>query len=287
MTTHTRLTRPLAALPLLAAALFLGAPAGAQHGHAPEQQSDQEWLESCRRNGWGGRGETFCEVRETRLAAGGTVRVDGRENGGVSVRGWDRDEVLVRARVQANAPTEEAARGIARAVRVQSGGGTVRAEGPETGRGRHWSVSYEVFVPRRANLDLDASNGPLAVRDVSGTMDLRTQNGPLALRNVGGTVHARTTNGPLVVELSGTRWSGTGLDAETTNGPVSLRIPEGYNARLEAGNTHGPMNVDFPVAQAATRGRMSHRISTDLGRGGPTIRVITTNGPVNVAKAGR
>src|ERR1044071_666327 len=49
----------------------------------------------------------FCEVREQTLApSGGTIAIDGRQNGGVSVKGWDKNEVLVRARVQTSAPTE-------------------------------------------------------------------------------------------------------------------------------------------------------------------------------------
>ena len=270
-----RSTRVRAALPV-AAALSLAA-----QGAPAQQQDDGEWLEQCRRN-WNGRGENHCEVREVRLRPGGTLRVDGRENGGVHVRGWDRDEVLVRARVQAHAGSAADARRIASGIRVESGGGSVRATGPETSRDQHWAVSYEVFVPRRADLDLDTHNGPIDVRDVSGALELSAHNGPLTLRNVGGTVRGRTVNGPLNVELSGSAWSGAGLDVQTTNGPVNLAIPAGYNAHLETGNTHGPVNVDFPVT---VQGR-THRISTDLGRGGPTIRAITTNGPVNVRRAG-
>ena len=48
-----------------------------------------------------------CEIREQTLApSGGTIAIDGRQNGGVSVKGWDQDQVLVRARVQTGAPTQ-------------------------------------------------------------------------------------------------------------------------------------------------------------------------------------
>jgi len=100
---------------------------------------------------------------------------------------------------------------------------------------------------------------------------------------VGGDVHARTTNGPLDIDLTGARWEGTGLDAETTNGPVNLAIPESYSAQLEFGTVNGPMTVGFPLT-VTIEGRVGRRIVTKLGAGGAPIRVVTTNGPVEIRR---
>src|ERR1044072_5796044 len=61
---------------------------------------------SCRdNNNWGDRLVSNCEIREQTLAPnGGTIAIDGRQNGGVAVKGWDQNQVLVRARVQTAAP---------------------------------------------------------------------------------------------------------------------------------------------------------------------------------------
>lgn len=266
-----RITR--AALPLAAALSLFALPAPAQE--------DEDWVARCYRNNRDNDREVFCEERETRLGSRDQLRVDGRQNGGVAVRAWDGRDILVRARIQAYAESREEARDIARQIRVSTGG-EIHAEGPEMGRRRHWSVSYEIFVPRRIDLDVETNNGPVSVTGVTGEMELRAQNGPMSLRNVGGDVHARTTNGPLNVTLAGSTWSGEGLDAETTNGPVNLSIPAGYSAELETGTVNGPMNIDFPVT---VQGRLNRRINTTLGRGGPRIRVITTNGPVSVRRS--
>lgn len=257
-----------------AVALSLSAPFSA---HA--QQGGDDWVERCRR--WNGNSdrEVHCEVRETRLRADGSLSVDGLENGGVSVRAWDGADVLVRAKIQTQAPTAAEARELARGIAVRTGGETISASGPEAGRRRSWSVSYEIFVPRRTDLRLRANNGPIDVRGVSGRMALEAQNGPLTLHEVSGDVRGRTTNGPLTVTLAGASWSGQGLDVETTNGPVTLMIPERYSARLETGTVNGPMNIDFPVT---VQGRITQRIKTDLGRGGAPVRAVTTNGPVTV-----
>jgi len=269
----------LAALPLAAALALLPRPATAQDG---DDDGGAHWVERCQR--WNGNGpdrENFCEQRETRIAAPSLLSVDGRENGGVSVKAWDGRDVLVRQRIQAWAPSREEARSVASAVRVHTRGGEIYADGPDNGRRRGYSVSYEIFVPRRMDLRLTTNNGPIGVNGVTGRMQLRAHNGPLSLQDLGGDVHARADNGPLGVRLAGSGWSGAGLDAETTNGPVSLSVPEGYRATLTTGTVNGPMNIDIPVT---VQGRFPRQFTTRLGGGGAPVRAVTTNGPVTVRR---
>jgi hypothetical protein len=61
---------------------------------------------------------------------------------------------------------------------------------------------------------------------------------------------------------------------------VTLSIPEDYSTKLETGTVHGPVDFDIPVT---VQGR-TNQIRTRLGRGGPPIRVMTTNGPVRVRR---
>ena len=42
-----------------------------------------------------------CEIKEQPLpASGGVIKVDGRQNGGIAIKGWERNELLVRASTQ-------------------------------------------------------------------------------------------------------------------------------------------------------------------------------------------
>jgi hypothetical protein len=230
---------------------------------------------------WGDRDEErFCEVRESTIRAPQTrLYVDGRENGGVSFYGWDKNEVLVRALIQTYADTRKEAEALAKDIKIETDGDRVRAEGPSNHRYAHWSVSYEVYVPRKTNLDADTQNGGVAVEGVEGRMELQAVNGGITLRDVAGDVRAETTNGGVNAQLSGTTWKGEGLDLQTTNGGVSLEIPRGYNARLETGTVNGGLNIDFPITVQGTIGR---RITTTLGSGGPRVRATTTNGGVRI-----
>ncbi|HLB54036.1 MAG TPA: hypothetical protein VJK71_02925 [Gemmatimonadales bacterium] len=58
-------------------------------------------------------------------------------------------------------------------------------------------------------------------------------------------------------------------------------MPSGYSAHLETGTRNGGLAIDSPVT---IQGRIGKRITTDLGRGGATIRLMTTNGGVNIRR---
>ena len=230
----------------------------------------------------GDRRERHCEVRDATIPRpSGTLIVDGGDNGGIHLRGWDRNDIVVRALIQTSADTRAEAESIAKEITVHTDDGRIRAVGPSQRRYRHWSVSYEVWVPRSINVDADAHNGGISATDVAGRLTLHTVNGGISLRDVGGDVRAETTNGGVSAELAGTTWNGQGLDLETTNGGVTLEIPNGYNAELETGTVNGGMNIDFPIT---LQGRIGRRITTRLGSGGPRIRAITTNGGVRIRR---
>jgi len=238
---------------------------------------------TCNQDNWyGDRLVGNCEIREQTLApSGGTIAIDGGQNGGVSVKGWDQNQVLVRARVQTGAPTAAEAQALGQQIKIETSGAKIFASGPENRRNYNWSVSFEVFVPRRADLSVETQNGGVAIADVNGRIDFTALNGGVVLKRVGGAVRGSTTNGGLVVELSGDRWDGESLDVSTTNGGVIMSVPENYSAHLETGTTNGSVNVDFPVN---VQGRLTKQVALDLGSGGATIKAMTTNGGVHLKR---
>lgn len=264
------MTRALLLLMMLA----LAAPS------AQQVPAGDDW---CGEENWGGQRAGVCEVREfTMAASGGVVHVDAAPNGGVSVQGGPRADILVRAKVVATAETESRAREIATAVQVSAGGNTVQASGPDTARRREsWQVSYRLSVPTQTSMNLRTVNGGIAVNDVEGRLEFRTTNGGVRLARLAGDVRGRTVNGGVNVELDGATWRGDGLDVQTQNGGVRLAIPAEYSARLETGTVNGRIRVDFPMT---VQGRIDRELEATLGAGGPTVRVRTQNGGVNIAR---
>lgn len=223
---------------------------------------------------------SYCEVREDTIGGANPLDVDAGANGGIRIHGWDRGDVLVRARIVGYANSDADARRVVAGVRIETAGGQIRAGGADTGDS-HWSVSFEVQVPRTALITLHTHNGGISIDDFHGTAKFNGQNGGVSLTHVGGDIRGETTNGGLNIDLSGDRWDGAGLDVETRNGGIRLAMPDGYSAELETGTTNGRVSIDFPIAVQGTIGR---HLTTTLGAGGAKIRAVTTNGGVSVRR---
>ncbi len=251
---------------------------------AVAQEREGKGSLACRDNWYSDRLVGHCEMREQTLTPnGGVISIDGRQNGGVSVKGWDQNQILVRARVQTGAVSGAEAEELAKQVRIETGGARIFASGPENRNDAHWDVSYEVFVPRRSDLSLETHNGGITISDVNGRIEFTALNGGVVLKRVGGNVHGGTTNGGLVVELAGDRWDGETLDVKTTNGGIVMSVPENYSAHLETGTVNGSLSIDFPVT---VQGRITRELAVNLGSGGATLKAMTTNGGVRIRRIG-
>jgi hypothetical protein len=226
-------------------------------------------------------GASWRESREATIGGANPLDIDAGRNGGIRIRGWDRGDVLVRAQIVGCAHTEADARRLVSGVQIQTAG-PVRADGQAAAPGEHWSVSFEVQVPRTALLKLNTRNGGISIDDFRGTAEFRAQNGGVSLTNVSGDIRGGTTNGGLHIDLRGDRWDGVGLDVETRNGSIQLTVPEHYSAELETGTTRGRVRFDFPLT---VQGTIGQHITTTLGAGGAKVRAITTNGGVSIHRS--
>jgi len=256
---------------------------GAVSAQAFAQKDGKDTL-ACREWQSDGSRANHCEIKEQTVSvSGGVIKVDGRQNGGVSVKGWERNEILVRARIQTTAPNQSEADSLASQIVINTSGANIFASGPENRKGHSWSVSFEVFVPTRSDISLQSHNGGISISDVHGRLDFQAVNGGVVLNRVGGSVHGGTTNGGLVVQLSGDRWDGEELDVKTTNGGINMSVPANYSAHLETGTVNGSLKIGFPVT---VQGEITRELAVNLGSGGPTIRARTTNGGVSINRSG-
>jgi len=222
----------------------------------------------------------YCEIREVTVAAGGRLDVDGGVNGGISIKGANRSDILVRSKVQAYQDDEADSRRVASEIRVETGSGRVRATGP-TSEHHGWGVSYEIFVPARTDLVLRTHNGGISITAVQGHTQFEAVNGGVSLMQLAGSVEGHTTNGGLHLELASDHWEGDRCDVSTTNGGVTIRVPSSYSAHLETGTVNGGVSIDFPVTM---QGEINKRLAVDLGSGGRLVRATTTNGGVRVER---
>ncbi len=292
----TFISRNLKYIAVLFITLAVGISAADTFGQ--ERQKDKSAKDRsktfCSNNNWSSDDRvSTSDLRQLSVPASGMVSVDAGKNGGVSVKGEDRGDVLVMACVQAWGVSEEAARAAAGTIRINTGG-TIKAE--SFSEDKNWSVSYQVLVPRSTSLNLRAHNGGISISGVDGSSEFETVNGGINISNVSGSVKGRTTNGGVNVTLAGTSWRGSGLDVTTTNGGVNITLPENYAATVETGTVNGGFKSEIPSLNVTTENikgdewssrSRSKRITTAMNGGGPPIRVITTNGGVKINSADR
>ncbi|MEO8597231.1 MAG: DUF4097 family beta strand repeat-containing protein [Candidatus Solibacter sp.] len=274
--------RNLAFTAWLGAALFTGCASLSAQMH----DNTQKQL-SCADRAHDGDHARHCEVREQTLPAIGRLNVDGGANGGVSIKGWLRNEVLVRARIEASGETEGAAANLASRVMVDGNGGQVKASGPQGGQNLGWSVSYEIFVPQATDLTMTTNNGGIAIADVRGQIRFETRNGGVDLKRVEGDISGETSNGGISVDLAGANWSGRQMDLKTRNGGVQLTAPSRLSANIVAESGLGSIQSDFPMPQTngLNNRERSRKVEFAVGAGGPPIHIATGNGGIRLKRS--
>ena len=249
---------------------------------AAQLQNNSEKQMTCSNSGYDGDRARHCEIREQSLASIGRLNVDAGPNGGATVKGWLRGDVLVRARVEASGENEGAAAILASRVTIDGSGGQVHATGPESARNSSWSVSYEIFVPQASDVTLKTNNGGLKISDVRGQIHFDAVNGGVHLTRVAGEVSGATVNGGIDIELAGAMGDTRQMELSTHNGGVTVAMPSHASARIQAETGMGRISSDFPMPPN-TDGR-NQRMDFNIGAGGPPIHITTGNGGIRLKR---
>jgi hypothetical protein len=240
----------------------------------------------------GDRAERAQETIRVPDTPGQALRVRVPDHSGIRVVGTDRNDVEVvackAASSSANLPR----------ISIVQRAGEISVDGPADDT---WVAYLLIAAPRGASLDLDAESAPIGLRGLSGRVTARTVNGPISLSDCpgeidaeaengpihvsgnGGNLRLRTANGPIGVALSGTAWSGAGLDASAVNGPVDLVIPAGYRSGAVVESLgHAPVRCVGSACAEARRTWDDRHKRIELGEGPAVVRLSTRNGPVSV-----
>ncbi len=246
--------------------------------------SKDEWCREDRSGNWR-RSAFACDVREETLSSVKLIDADTGGNGGIRVRGANRTDVRVRAKIAAWARDQRDADDLVNDAQLTTRDGRIRVDtAARRGDDEGVTVSFEIEVPRNMEMNLDTRNGGISIQSYGGRADARTVNGGISLDDVGGDIRATTVNGGISIALDGRRWEGAGLDAETRNGGVSMSLPSDFSAELDAATTNGGIDVDFPITVQGRLTRINRHITATIGSGGPRLRVTTTNGGVRIRR---
>jgi hypothetical protein len=177
---------------------------------------------------------------------------------------------------------------------------------------RYSGVGFDVFVPIETRVEVDTSNGEIAVEDIKGTMKLDTSNGAIDVYSCSGSLTADTSNGRIeVVRFTGDMhldtsngeiWieKATGcVDAETSNGSIhytgipatgtnrirtsngsiTVYVPSGASIAFEASTSSGRIRSNLPLVGDTQGDGWSAQLNppTDV-----TFELHTSNGTVRI-----
>lgn len=214
MSTFTKLGVPA----LLA---VVGSAVAVAQGLRQESACDDSWPGGNR------SAVNVCESRELTLTREDSLEIDGGPNGNVSVTGWDRDEIQVRAQIRSWDRDEDAARDRLDEIEIDTEG-KLRAHGPNVRNSWRlfdrnnggWIVSFEIMAPHDTGLWIESVNGGISVTAMRGSVDVESVNGGISLTDVSATARGRTVNGGISAALTGDTINGEMIDLRTTNGGI-------------------------------------------------------------------
>lgn len=241
------------------------------------------------------------ETRTLSKAEAPVLKVHPHANGGMQVLGWDQNNYSVTA-CKAVAPGDSA-ESLLSQITLSIENGTVSTRGP-SGEDEDWTVYLLIRAPKSAAIDLDTMNGPISLYDVNGKLtahahngpislhnfsgdaDVSAQNGPISMEGSSGNVRIRTENGPIDVNLKGTSWNGSGLSADAQNGPVTLRVPTGFQSSFVVESTnYAPMSCHASICDSARKTWDDEHRRIEFGSSPAVVHLSTVNGPVSVEQA--
>jgi len=181
------------------------------------------------------------------------VEVDNR-NGGVSLETWDqpgyRIDLTVRAKGANDAEATENLNRLQVLFSGQSVDDTLKLSLGTQAPGNNWSlyaVQIDIKVPASPviDLDIDTSNGEIALTDVTGgEIIIHTSNGRLTLDRVhADTITGTTSNGRITGEVEA-----ASVEFTTSNGSMDLTIPATVSGEYTLDTSNGSIDVELPRA---------------------------------------
>jgi hypothetical protein len=242
-------------------------------------------------------------------------------DGAITVRSWDKNEVLVE--IDRRAPDKAAAEALV--VNQMQDGNTIVLEAPGSGEpnvvsfGVSRSVNFRVTAPRRLTLEARTGDGSINAQDVDGTIDLNSGDGRVDVLNVDGRLKVHTGDGSIRIdqakgvvdadsgdgsieivgrldELSARTGDGSvRVDASsgsamkndwritTGDGRISLRVPSDFNAAVDASTGDGSVRVEGVPSRGETESDR-RRVTGQLGSGGATLHLRSGDGSIDVTR---
>lgn len=214
------------------------------------------------------------EQREIPLAGVDRLQVVASEEGGVSIRGWNRPYARLVVCRYAVAATKSQAIRLLGGITVVQNKGVIEALGPANDDTQAWWANLTLYVPRRATVDVRARSGGVAIRNMSGFVTAHATSGGISVAHSSGRYKISTNSGGITLE----RVSGL-VEATSREGAIALKVSPDDEPAVEARIAAGGEIVCALESCAGGLWTLD-RHQLRLGAGTPDIRLSTSAAPI-------
>ncbi|HEY8998214.1 MAG TPA: DUF4097 family beta strand repeat-containing protein [Edaphobacter sp.] len=138
---------------------------------------------------------------------------------------------------------------------------------------------------RLARLDGEieiSPNADLSADQVAGPFTLATRNRNITLERISGDISVTNRNGS--VDVTSAPPLGN-ITIENRNGSVDVTLPEHEGFTVQAETTNGDLENDFDLKQTGDDDSSHKSYSGPVGKGGPLVRISTSQGDIKLKKA--
>jgi DUF4097 and DUF4098 domain-containing protein YvlB len=127
-----------------------------------------------------------------------------------------------------------------------------------------------------------SSSAALSTSEAVGPLTLTTHSRNITLDRVAGDVSVTNRNGSVDVTSAPPL---SNVTVENRNGSVSVTVPEQANFAYQFDATNGDIESDFPQVKSNSEDSRKNTVNGTIGKGGPLLRVTTSQGDVSLKKA--
>ena len=131
-----------------------------------------------------------------------------------------------------------------------------------------------LYVPRRSSLDIRATSGGVAIRNMSGTVTASATSGGISVAQSSGRYRISTKAGGITLD----RVSGN-IEATSQKGAIALKLPTANGALVEAKIAEGGEILCTLRGCDGAQWGADHR-ELRIGAGQPQIRLSTIAAPI-------
>ena len=207
-------------------------------------------------------------------------------NGGIEIRTWDKNEILIEG--EKSAKTEDELKAIELTIDLSESRAAIKVRLPKrsggwfSGQTIRASVRFTLTVPATAVLDrITTVNAGVSVNGARGRTQIETVNGNIHATDLGGSARIKTVNGRINAAFASVA-AGQESSFGTVNGSITIALPQGAGVALRTSVVNGHINCDFPLTLTASS---SHRhLSGTIGDGRASLAAETVNGSIHIAQ---